>query len=1377
MLNFSIDSFIYGIYNLWRIKLLEANKIHLIKEKDCLMRKDYKSKLSFLNIILTPNKHIFILLFSLIAIFLFDFQVIADTNITAHIEQDTIWTQSGSPYIVTKSITVKKGSKLTIEPGVTVKIGTNIEFLIEGTLVARGMPGSLINFTAFDESSQNTWKIIMFGSVSEPTELDSKGNYIQGSILEYVTSEYCNFGSDSSNLLIKNCTIKYATRVGINISNGSVIIIDSLFTMNKGDYAGGIYVSSRSKAIIRGNIITENSAEAGGGIGIRGEAIVTDNEITKNTASNAGGGIVLYGGNTTIAGNTIAENKATNTGGGICNYVDSGYVYILGNQIIENKTDNSFGGGISILGGIADIDNNIIKGNSCSKGAGAGIGINLNVSIKSLNNNVITGNQSIYGAVYINSVPDICKNNAFYENKTKYDLQYNVASGTDMDATDNYWGTTDKSVIDTRIYDTFDNKAKGLVKYIPFLTAMPFAPHKIDLISSQPRVERNKLINLTIYVSDLDGKPISNAKVNLQTDLGSVISPAESKGNGIYTSTFQSNTAGTASIKAFIQYGASDTEKVEIYGDDPQAIMEINPLSGKAGDTFTITAQTASSSAELTFDIGNIAQKQPMREISDGNYTGTYTVPADLKIESSNIVVTVFVKDKSGNMGEYKLNITIDTIPPPAPTNLVVEGEKIDNSNVSDVKVSASATSQRKVILQVEGSGEIKNVSTSTANSSGKVTWKLDAREWSDKDYLFKSWEEPDEVGNAGKIASLNVIKNTNKNNSILFASITPTEIRCNTNVRFDITIGFKGSSPESIEASVKLMPPIGEDRNYTIKLYPEKTTPFEFIADMTGDWNYRISWMGDRYYLPSEKTGTFKVISAQGDLTLMVDPETIKTGIKSGQTIPILGTLKPELQNQKIYIQIMRPNTQAWEQLPDYVLTFQDGSFKFNYTPNKDGRWQFRSVWDGMKNPDGCSYEISVSEGLEIPVIFPYGKVIIAIGGNAEQQVWQDIFLNLGKYIYDVFISRGLPKENIRFLCPKILTDPQSIPISTDTLKDSIINWGTKDLQSNEDLYIYMLSDNLEKEGFVLQKNALGVERLKKAEINQWLDELNKLKINVVFIMESCYSGEYIQPSAKSSQARRIIITSSAYTQASIKYTDSFSMRLFNYLHRKESFKSAFEKTVNGMGLAFFRNKPQIDSNGNGISNEIDDAIKLDNTYLGDPYYNLDQPPELVKWTPKQILPKGVNKSTFEAHINNIRSDSDVNAIVFPPSERNSTSTFDSWEILEKEGEKIQMLGDENNGFSGTYSGFTEPGKYDVFIYAKDINGIAIPGRTTVIVPNYCDVNSDGIINVLDLIAIMSKLGKIGKDISADINDDGKVDESDLNLALSYFGKIVNNE
>jgi len=54
----------------------------------------------------------------------------------------------------------------------------------------------------------------------------------------------------------------------------------------------------------------------------------------------------------------------------------------------------------------------------------------------------------------------------------------------------------------------------------------------------------------------------------------------------------------------------------------------------------------------------------------------------------------------------------------------------------------------------------------------------------------------------------------------------------------------------------------------------------------------------------------------------------------------------------------------------------------------------------------------------------------------------------------------------------------------------------------------------------------------------------------------------------------------------------------------------------------------------------------------------------------------------------------------------------------------------------------------------------------------NPADTNSDGEINIFDLVAVASQLGQSGADLSGDMNDDGRVDVFDLVIIGEQLGE-----
>ncbi|GEM_PF-4578855 len=70
--------------------------------------------------------------------------------------------------------------------------------------------------------------------------------------------------------------------------------------------------------------------------------------------------------------------------------------------------------------------------------------------------------------------PTINYNNI--HNNTPYDVRNRLSwDAPTIDATNNWWGTTDEATIQTHIYDWYDDASLGLVEYIPYLTE-PVSP-------------------------------------------------------------------------------------------------------------------------------------------------------------------------------------------------------------------------------------------------------------------------------------------------------------------------------------------------------------------------------------------------------------------------------------------------------------------------------------------------------------------------------------------------------------------------------------------------------------------------------------------------------------------------------------------------------------------------------------------------------------------------------------------------------------------------------------------------------------------------------------------------------------------------------------
>ena len=407
--------------------------------------------------------------FAVLAIGIVGVSASGPTYVSGIISSNTTWTAAGSPYIVTGNILVKEGVTLTIEPGVVVKFDLGKAMQIDGELIARGTEAEPIIFTSNQfEPAPGDWVNILFTDTSVDAVFDESGNYISGCILQYCTVEYGG-GSDtpalkiiSSSLFIDQCTITQNAYTGISVDYGSLKITNSIISNNSGDDGGGIRIEYGT-VIISNNIIRNNSANRGGGIDIMwGTGIISNNTIINNLASTEGDGIRICG-EVNITKNTISNNSGSYEGGG---------VYITGVYLSTPEGEIPYSGAVNLT-------YNKITNNS--------IGIR------------------VWGQPIINY-------NNIYEN-----IPYNVYNGNpqgspDVNATNNWWGTTDESTIQAHIYDWYDDSSLGIVDYIPYLME-PVLPTQPPIASFTYSPE-NPIVNQTITFNasgsyDPDGHIIS----------------------------------------------------------------------------------------------------------------------------------------------------------------------------------------------------------------------------------------------------------------------------------------------------------------------------------------------------------------------------------------------------------------------------------------------------------------------------------------------------------------------------------------------------------------------------------------------------------------------------------------------------------------------------------------------------------------------------------------------------------------------------------------------------------------------------------------------------------------------------------------------------
>jgi hypothetical protein len=206
----------------------------------------------------------------------------------------------------------------------------------------------------------------------------------------------------------------------------------------------GVFVDGNNKLV---DILISKNTISGGSSGIKlsnllGFVTIENNVIRNNTDD---GITVVADINLTITGNFIHNND-----NGIKDYLGKAIMVIRNNTI----TNNSHGVTDS---GPALIERNLIAGNN--------VGLDI-CSKATVQNNTITDNDV---AIRLKSCPSAKINYNNIENYGERSIYLLNTSGN-IDATNNWWGTTDTQTINLTIYDYKYALSLSKVNFTPFLT-------------------------------------------------------------------------------------------------------------------------------------------------------------------------------------------------------------------------------------------------------------------------------------------------------------------------------------------------------------------------------------------------------------------------------------------------------------------------------------------------------------------------------------------------------------------------------------------------------------------------------------------------------------------------------------------------------------------------------------------------------------------------------------------------------------------------------------------------------------------------------------------------------------------------------------------
>ncbi|MCB0699555.1 MAG: T9SS type A sorting domain-containing protein [Chitinophagaceae bacterium] len=258
-----------------------------------------------------------ILLFNTIVLF-------AQTNISGNISQNTSWTKSGSPYILSGDVIITDKATLTIEPGTIIKFNKDAQIKLRGILKAIGTKTDSIIFTSNQVSPSKSDYIGIKPEINTSVPWREQIHQIE---MEYCVFMYAATVFNTKSVFngpytFKNCRFGYNTYINTDISQYShpIYFYNCLFHDNlwclrgagEGIYnindcwfvnnqVGAINVDNVDRCVFIGNTYygtmhcdtVQNSYFINNGVGALAD-MHDDTKFSNNELYNNDTGVVIY---------------------------------------------------------------------------------------------------------------------------------------------------------------------------------------------------------------------------------------------------------------------------------------------------------------------------------------------------------------------------------------------------------------------------------------------------------------------------------------------------------------------------------------------------------------------------------------------------------------------------------------------------------------------------------------------------------------------------------------------------------------------------------------------------------------------------------------------------------------------------------------------------------------------------------------------------------------------------------------------------------------------------------------------------------------------------------------------------------------------------
>jgi hypothetical protein len=440
-----------------------------------------------------------------------------------------------------------------------------------------------------------------------------------------------------------------------------------------------------------------------------------------------------------------------------------------------------------------------------------------------------------------------------------------------------------------------------------------------------------------------------------------------------------------------------------------------------------------------------------------------------------------------------------------------------------------------------------------------------------------------------------------------------------------------------------------------------------------------------------------------------------------------------------------------------------------------------------------------SDADSIDVIVREKYGRAIVVAGGDYE--LLTTYSGRIASEVYNVLVDKRLfQPEDVIYLnrlsgwknwWERVeVTDSD---VSVSRLKRAILEEAASDnVERGIPLLIFMAGYGGEG---VFQLSE--TELLKGSELGEWLDELNRRKVEirglsdvsaiaveeVVVVVDVCFSRTFLE---QISGPGRIVIGSSSRERAVVINGDSFGRFFFRNLSRRSLFESFEEARVQIQSLIDQTpyldvdgdRIPLFDENGNFVPSEQSNEAIARQIHVGGPVeLHLSVEPEIYK---ARVEDLGQGKFRFEVLADPGLEGLSLSYLVLDNEPVES--------LPEPGGPATGVFEVVNSGIDTTvYSvehQFSQDGEFTVLIFGQnDLDGFAGQAQIRVVTREGVvgDLTGDGKVGFPDFLLFAGgfgkKIGDEGWDVRLDLDGNGVVDFSDFIIFAGQFGKPVTSK